>query len=51
MGITARPLAEGPYEVVTHLQRLKGRTNAVSERFERRAMQVAKDSAVQSNTR
>ncbi len=50
-GITARPLAEGPYEVVTHLQRLKGRTNAVSERFERRAMQVAKDSAVQSNTR
>lgn len=50
-GITARPLAEGPYEVVTHLQRPKGRANAVSERFERRAMQVAKDSAVQSNTR
>ncbi|CCN17592.1 substrate-binding domain-containing protein [Bordetella bronchiseptica] len=50
-GIAVRPLSEGPYEVVTHLQQPKGRANAVSERFERRAMQVAKDSAAHSNTR
>jgi len=50
-GITMRPLFDGPYEIVTHLQRPKGRVNAVSERFERRAMQLAKDSAAQSLTR
>jgi DNA-binding transcriptional LysR family regulator len=44
-GITARPLAEGPYEVVTYLQRPNGRSNAVYERFERRAMQVARSGA------
>lgn len=44
-GIAVRPLSDGPYEVVTHLQRPSGRANAVSERFERRAMHVARESA------
>lgn len=40
-GITARPLDEGPYQVVTHLQRSRGRASDVSERFERRALRIA----------
>ncbi|MDY0071649.1 MAG: substrate-binding domain-containing protein [Thauera sp.] len=40
-GITMRPLADGPYEVVTYLQRPKGEADSLSDRFERRAMQVA----------
>ncbi|MBJ9974225.1 substrate-binding domain-containing protein [Pseudomonas sp. S75] len=39
-GITVRPLADGPYEIVTYLQRPHARADSVSERFERRAMQV-----------
>lgn len=50
-GITMRQLSEGPYEVVTYLQRPKGQADAISERFERRAMQVAGDSRAYSNTR
>jgi len=50
-GITMRPLSDAPYEVVTHLQRPRERASAISELFERRAMQVAKDSAAYSNTR
>lgn len=41
-GIGMRPLFGGPYEIVTHLQRLNGQANPVSDRFERRALQVAK---------
>ncbi|CAM5370805.1 hypothetical protein [Rhodanobacter lindaniclasticus] len=40
-GITMRPLADGPYEIVTYLQRRHAQTDSASERFERRAMQVA----------
>ncbi|VFR90262.1 Regulatory protein, LysR-family [plant metagenome] len=40
-GISTRPLADGPYEIVTHLQRREGETSPASERFERRARQVA----------
>jgi len=39
-GITVRPLADGPYEIVTYLQRPQGQADSVSERFERRALQV-----------
>lgn len=39
-GITVRPLADGPYEIVTYLQRPHAQADSVSERFERRAMQV-----------
>lgn len=39
-GIGTRPLSDGPYKVVTYLQRPCGQTNPVSERFERRALQV-----------
>ena len=41
-GIGMRPLFDGPYEIVTHLQRLDGQVNPVSDRFERRALQIAK---------
>jgi DNA-binding transcriptional LysR family regulator len=44
-GIAMRPLADGPYEMVAHLQRPHGQTNSVSERFERRALQVARAGA------
>ncbi|MFG0828918.1 substrate-binding domain-containing protein [Pseudomonas sp. CJQ_7] len=44
-GIGMRPLSDGPYEIVAHLQRPHGQTNSVSERFERRALQVAKAGA------
>lgn len=40
-GITMRPLADGPYEIVTYLQRRHAQADSASERFERRAMQVA----------
>ncbi|KPX51077.1 hypothetical protein ALQ57_01046 [Pseudomonas amygdali pv. hibisci] len=40
-GITLRPLADGPYEIVTYLQRLHTKRDSVSERFERRALQIA----------
>ncbi|HCF3586566.1 TPA: substrate-binding domain-containing protein [Pseudomonas aeruginosa] len=40
-GITMRPLADGPYEVVTYLQRPHTQAHSVTERFERRALQVA----------
>ncbi|MFT3849535.1 MAG: LysR substrate-binding domain-containing protein [Propionivibrio sp.] len=40
-GITVRPLADGPYEIVTYLQRPHGQASSVVERFERRALQVA----------
>ncbi len=36
-----RPLSDGPYEVVTYLQRRHLPANSVAERFERRALQVA----------
>ena len=42
-GIHTRPLSDGPYEIVTHLQRPCGQADVVSERFERRALQVAKN--------
>ena len=41
-GITMRPLADGPYEIVTYLQRPHAQTDAVFERFERRALEVAR---------
>ncbi|WAH56710.1 LysR family substrate-binding domain-containing protein [Pseudomonas silvicola] len=40
--ISTRPLSDGPYEVVTHLQRPNGQANPVSDRFEGRALQVAR---------
>lgn len=36
-GITARPLADGPYEIVTYLHRPHGEINSAAERFERTA--------------
>ncbi|EBQ9895318.1 LysR family transcriptional regulator [Pseudomonas indoloxydans] len=44
-GITMRPLIDGPYEIVTHLQRPKEETSSVVDRFERRALQVARTGA------
>lgn len=43
--ISTRPLSDGPYEIVTYLQRPNGQANPVSERFERRALQVAQAGA------
>lgn len=40
--IGMRLLADGPYEVVTHLLRPQGEANSAVERFERRAIQVAR---------
>ncbi len=39
-GITMRPLAGGPYEIVTYLQRPHGQVSSVAERFELRALQM-----------
>lgn len=39
-GITTRPLADGPYEIVTYLQRPHCESNSVAERFERRALRT-----------
>ena len=44
-GIAMRPLSDGPYEIVTHLQRPSGQANPISERFEHRALQVARTGA------
>lgn len=41
-GLRMRPLDDGPYEIVTHLHRPLGQVNSVSERFEHRALQIAK---------
>lgn len=45
-GIEMRPLSGGPYEVITHLQRLGGQAHPVIQRFERRALQVARATVV-----
>ncbi|WP_334109282.1 substrate-binding domain-containing protein [Methylobacillus sp.] len=42
-GLRARALSDGPYEIVTHLQRPCGQAGIVSEGFARRALQVAKN--------
>ena len=42
-GVTMRQLSDGPYQIVTHLLQPDGRANPVSERFERRALKVARD--------
>ncbi|EIU4788339.1 substrate-binding domain-containing protein [Pseudomonas aeruginosa] len=39
-GIAMRPLADGPYEIVTYLQRPHGQAGSAIERFERRALQI-----------
>ncbi|MFT3760953.1 substrate-binding domain-containing protein [Thauera sp.] len=44
-GITMQPLADGPYEIVTYLQRPHAQADSPSERFERRALEVAKHDA------
>ena len=44
-GIAMRPPAEGPYEIVTYLQRPHAQADSVSERFERRALQIARADA------
>ncbi|WP_261540063.1 substrate-binding domain-containing protein [Burkholderia multivorans] len=44
-GITTRPLSDGPYEIVTYLQRPHAQADSVFERFERRAMEVARAGA------
>lgn len=41
-GLTMRPLSDGPYEILMHLHRPHGSPNAVSKRFEDRALQIAK---------
>ena len=40
-GFTMRPLADGPFKVVTYLQRPYAQVDSVIERFEQRALQVA----------
>lgn len=40
-GLSMRSLADGPYEVVTYLQRPYVQATPATERFERRALQVA----------
>ncbi len=40
-GISMRTLTDGPYDIVTYLQRPRARADSVSERFARRALQVA----------
>jgi len=44
-GITMRPLADGPYEIATYLQRPHGQADSVAERFERRALQITEAGA------
>lgn len=41
-GIAMRPLADGPYEIGTYLQRPLIKSAAISERFEHRAMCIAR---------
>lgn len=45
-GISMRPLSDAPYEVITHLQRPIEHTSSVLDRFERRALQVARAGTV-----
>lgn len=44
-GIAMWPICDGPYKIVTHLQQPHGQVNPVTERFERRALQIAKAGA------
>jgi hypothetical protein len=44
-GITMRLLADGPFEIVTYVLRARTHPGSVPERFERRALQVAKAGA------
>lgn len=44
-GISMRPLADGPYEIVTYLQRPHAQADSAAARFERRALQVAEAGA------
>ncbi|CRQ54700.1 hypothetical protein PGKDCPLP_03409 [Stenotrophomonas maltophilia] len=39
-GITMRPLSDGPYEMVTYLHQPHAQADSISERFERRALQI-----------
>lgn len=41
-GIIMRPLADGPFEIVTYLQRLHAQSDSVAERFAHRALHVAR---------
>ncbi len=40
-----RTLADGPYEIVTYLQRPHAQADSAAEQFERRALQVAEAGA------
>ena len=44
-GISMLPLSDGPYEIVTYLQWPNERASSLVERFERRALQIARDGA------
>ncbi|MBS0292677.1 MAG: LysR family transcriptional regulator [Rhodanobacteraceae bacterium] len=44
-GLSMRPLADGPYDVVTYLQRPHAQADSAAERFERRALQIARADA------
>lgn len=44
-GVTMRPLAGGPYEIVTYLQRPRAHANAASQRFADRALRSVTQSA------
>lgn len=41
-----RPLTDGPYEIVTYLQRLHTQTDPAFERFERRALEAVETGTV-----
>ena len=43
--LTMRPLSDGLYQVITYLLRPTEQFNAAAERFEHRALQVARDGA------
>ena len=45
-GIGMRPLADGPYEIVTYLQRPHAQADSAAKRFERRALQIAEAGAL-----
>ena len=44
-GIGMRPLADGPYNIVTYLQRPHAQADSAAKRFERRALQIAGEGA------
>lgn len=46
MGGNMRPLADGPYEIVTYLQRPHAQADSAAKRFERRALQIAEAGAL-----